>query len=100
LPACLHDRAVADDTSRSSSGEITVVGKGRKTRTVKISHAVRALDRYLRAGTRHVQAPRAAVMARGRNRGPMTTSGLYRAITRRGRQCGLVDVTPHCSGAT
>jgi integrase len=26
----------------------------------------------------------------------MTTSGLYRAITRRGRQCGLADVTPHC----
>jgi site-specific recombinase XerC len=36
-----------------------VHGKGRKTRTVKITHdAARALDRYLRARTRHAQAHR------------------------------------------
>src|SRR5450755_4841382 len=39
--------------------EITVHGKGRKTRTVKVSHdAARALDRYLRVRTRQVQAYR------------------------------------------
>jgi site-specific recombinase XerC len=39
--------------------EVTVHGKGRKTRVVKISHdAARALDRYLRARGRHAQACR------------------------------------------
>jgi site-specific recombinase XerC len=39
--------------------EITNTGKGRKTRTVKISHdAARILDRYLRARARHAQAHR------------------------------------------
>jgi site-specific recombinase XerC len=34
--------------------EITVHGKGRKARTVKISHdAARALDRYIRARRRY-----------------------------------------------
>ena len=37
--------------------EITVRGKGRKTRTVKISFdAARSLDRYLRVRARHAQA--------------------------------------------
>jgi site-specific recombinase XerC len=39
--------------------EITVHGKGRKTRTVKISHAAaRALDRYIRVRAGHTQAYR------------------------------------------
>jgi len=39
--------------------EITVQGKGRKTRTVKISFdAARSLDRYLRVRARHAQAYR------------------------------------------
>jgi site-specific recombinase XerD len=37
--------------------EITVRGKGGKTRIVKIGHqAARSLDRYLRARARHAQA--------------------------------------------
>ena len=45
--------------------EITVHGKGRTTRTVKISYdAARALDRYLRARARHAQAYRPQ-LARG-----------------------------------
>ncbi len=39
--------------------EITVRGKGGKTRTVKIGYgAVRALDRYIRVRARHAQACR------------------------------------------
>jgi hypothetical protein len=75
--------------------EITVTGKGRKTRTVKITtDAARALDRYLRARARHPQAHRPQLWLGAGNRGPMTSSGLYQAITRRGRQAG-VEVTPH-----
>ncbi len=75
--------------------EITVHGKGRKTRTVKISHAAaRALDRYLRARARHAQAYRPQLWLGVNNRGPMTASGLYQVIARRGRQCG-VAVFPH-----
>ncbi len=53
----------AGDPGRSdvdlSHGEITVQGKGRKTRVVKISFAAaRSLDRYLRVRARHAQASR------------------------------------------
>jgi integrase len=75
--------------------EITVCGKGRKTRTVKISHdAARSLDRYLRVRARHAQAYRPQLWLGINNRGPMTASGIYQAIVRRGRQCGI-DVSPH-----
>jgi site-specific recombinase XerD len=75
--------------------EITVHGKGRKTRTVKISHdAARALDRYIRLRAGHAQAYRPQLWLGINNRGPMTASGIYQAIARRGRQCD-VDVFPH-----
>ena len=75
--------------------EITVHGKGRTTRTVKISHdAARSLDRYLRARARHAQAHRPQVWLGTGNRGPMTASGVYQMIVRRGRQCGI-EVFPH-----
>jgi integrase len=62
-------RADADLWNR----EITVRGKGRKTRTVKISHdAARALDRYIRARARHAQAHRPELWLGINNRGPMT----------------------------
>ncbi len=75
--------------------EITVHGKGRKTRTVKIGHdAARSLDRYLRVRARHAQAYRPQLWLGINNRGPMTASGIYQVIARRGRQCGI-DVYPH-----
>ena len=75
--------------------EITVQGKGRKTRTVKISFdAARSLDRYLRVRARHAQAYRPQLWLGAGNRGPMTASGIYQVIVRRGRQCGI-DVFPH-----
>jgi hypothetical protein len=75
--------------------EITVRGKGRKTRTVKVGHdAARALDRYIRARARHAQAHRPQLWLGINNRGPMTAGGIYQAIARRGRQCGI-EAFPH-----
>jgi site-specific recombinase XerD len=75
--------------------EITVHGKGRKTRIVRIGHdAARSLDRYLRARGRHAQAYRPQLWLGAGNRGPMTASGIYQVVVRRGRQCG-VEVFPH-----
>jgi integrase len=73
--------------------EITVRGKGRKTRTIKISFdAARSLDRYLRVRARHAQAYRPQLWLGAGNRGPMTASGIYQVTVRRGRQCGLEGV--------
>jgi site-specific recombinase XerD len=75
--------------------EIIVRGKGRKTRTVKISHdAARALDRYIRVRARHAQTHRPQLWLGVGSRGPMTASGIYQVITRRGQECG-VEVFPH-----
>jgi integrase/recombinase XerD len=75
--------------------EITVHGKGRRTRIVKIGHGTaRALDRYLRARARHGQAWRPQLWLGTGSRGPMTASGIYQVIARRGRQCGI-DAFPH-----
>ena len=75
--------------------EVTVHGKGRKTRTVKIGHdAARAVDRYIRVRARHVQAYRPQLWLGTGNRGPMTVSGIYQVIARRGQECGI-EVFPH-----
>jgi integrase/recombinase XerD len=88
-----------DDQSHSDVDlwhrEITVRGKAGKTRVVKIGYdAARGLDRYLRVRARHAQAYRPQLWLGINNRGPMTASGIYQVIARRGRQCG-VEVFPH-----
>ena len=75
--------------------EITVRGKGGRPRIVKISFdAARSLDRYTRMRARHAQAYRPQLWLGAGSRGPMTASGIYQMITRRGRQAGI-DVWPH-----
>ncbi|MGD0068514.1 MAG: tyrosine-type recombinase/integrase [Streptosporangiaceae bacterium] len=75
--------------------EIRIRGKGGKPRTVKIGHqAARSLDRYLRARARHAQAHRPQLWLGAGNRGPLTATGIYQIVARRGRQCG-VKVYPH-----
>jgi integrase/recombinase XerD len=75
--------------------EICVRGKGGRPRIVKVGYdAARALDRYLRVRARHPQAWRTQLWLGAGNRGPLTASGIYQVITRRGRQCG-VRVWPH-----
>jgi site-specific recombinase XerD len=87
------------DPSRSDvdlwQREITVCGKGGKTRTVKVGYdAARSLDRYIRVRARHAQAYRPQLWLGVNNRGPMTASGIYQVIVRRGRQVGI-GVFPH-----
>jgi site-specific recombinase XerD len=87
------------DPSRSDvdlwQRQISVRGKGAKTRTVKIGYdAARSLDRYIRVRARHAQAYRPQLWLGSNNRGPMTASGIYQLIVRRGRQAG-VGVFPH-----
>jgi integrase len=88
-----------DDPQRSDIDlqlrEITVQGKGRKGRTVKISfEAARSVDRYIRVRARQGQAYRPQLWLGVSNRGPMTASGIYQVIARRGHKCG-VEVFPH-----
>jgi hypothetical protein len=60
-----------------------------------IGHDVaRARDRYIRVRSWHAQAWRPQLWLGVSNRGPMTASGIYQMISRRGRQCGL-HAWPH-----
>ena len=73
--------------------EASVTGKGGKPRTVKFTSGTAvALDRYLRmrAGREHA-AGKALWLGL---RGPMTDSGIYQTVKRRGREAG-VEVHPH-----
>ena len=75
--------------------EITVRGKGGRPRIVKVGYeTARVLDRYLRARAGHPQGWRPQLWLGDGDRGPLTASGIYQAVVRRGRQCG-VDVWPH-----
>jgi site-specific recombinase XerD len=75
--------------------EIRVRGKGGNDRIVRIDHeAARRVDRYLRVRSRHAQAHRPRLWLGVNNRGPLTASGIYQMVARRGKQCG-VDVWPH-----
>jgi len=75
--------------------EITVHGKGGKPRIVKISYdAARTVDRYIRVRAQHARAHRPQLWLGVNDRGPLTASGIYQMIARRGAQCG-VDVYPH-----
>jgi len=66
--------------------EITVRGKGGQTRIVRIGHeAARSLDRYIRVRSRHAQAYRPQLWLGAGNRAPMTASGIYQMVARRGR---------------
>lgn len=50
----------------------------------------RAVDRYLRVRARHGQAYRQQLWLGVNNRGPLTASGIYQVIARRGQQAGVV----------
>jgi site-specific recombinase XerD len=84
--------AVAD--VNPANREAVVTGKGDKQRTVRFTYdTARALDRYLRERAKHRQA-RVPALWLGVRGGPMTASGIYQMIERRGREVA-VDVNPH-----
>ena len=79
--------------------EATVTGKKDKVRTVKYSFdAARALDRYLRARTKHLASSRSLPMDLPAlwigPKGRLTDSGIYQIVRRRGKDAG-VAVNPH-----
>lgn len=83
-----------DDVSLEAAG-IWIRGKGGKFRSAPLGfQAVRALDRYLRARTRHPYAGRSDALFLGA-RGPITRSGLGQIVARRGKQAGIGHVYPH-----
>jgi integrase/recombinase XerD len=74
--------------------EAVVTGKGDKQRTIKYTYdTARALDRYQRERARHKMA-RVRALWLGVRGGPMTPSGVYQVIERRGLEVG-VEVNPH-----
>ena len=78
-----------------SGREAIVTGKGGKQRTVKFTYdTARALDRYVRERNKHARAHSDMLWLGTRSGGPMTASGVYQMIERRGTQAG-VAVNPH-----
>jgi integrase/recombinase XerD len=75
--------------------EVIITGKGRKPRTVKMDReAARSVDRYLRVRARHARAGCPQLWLGVNGRGPLTASGIYQVISRRGEQAGIA-VYPH-----
>lgn len=74
--------------------EVTVLGKGRKERTLPIgAKAARIVARYLRVRRSHRDSTRPELWLG--SRGPMTTSGIRQVLEARGIRSGIGPVTPH-----
>jgi site-specific recombinase XerD len=74
---------------------ITVLGKGRRPRTVGLGvKSLQAVDRYLRARRSHPEATRSEVFWLGL-RGPMTGSGVRQMLERRGAEAKIPGLHPH-----
>jgi site-specific recombinase XerD len=82
------------DDVNPATREATVTGKGDKQRTVRFTYDTsRALDRYTRERSKHPMS-RASALWLGTRGGPMTPSGIYQMIERRGLAAD-VAVNPH-----
>ena len=86
--------ATLDDVELSGR-TLTVLGKGRRGRTVAFgARSARALDRYLRIRARHKRAELPALWLAERG-GAMTSSGVAQAVKRRGEVAGIKSLHPH-----
>jgi integrase/recombinase XerC len=75
---------------------VTVLGKGRRSRTVPLSpKTAQALDRYIRVRTVHPHAKRPELWLGDQNRGPLGYDGIGQMLERRSRQAGLGRIHPH-----
>ena len=75
-------------------GVLLVVGKGRRERGLPIGDkAVNALDRYIRARTRHPAHAQPWLWLG--HKGRLTDSGVLQIIRRRGHEAGLGNIHPH-----
>ena len=76
------------------AGVAVVLGKGRRPRSCPFgSKTAAALDRYVRARSRHAQATHVAFWL-GRS-GPVTASGIRQLVTVRARAAGIRKINPH-----
>ena len=77
-----------------STRTLTVLGKGRRYRTVGVNvKASLALDRYMRARRGRPEAGLPSLWLGAR--GPMTPSGIRQMLERRGAQVGIEGMHPH-----
>jgi site-specific recombinase XerD len=73
-----------------------VTGKGRRPRSCPFgARTARALDRYLRARSRHRQAELPALWLGANGREAMTDNGIAQMIRKRGREAGIEGLHPH-----
>ena len=72
-----------------------VMGKGRRERLVRFDAGTSvALDRWLRSRATSKWAHRPELWLAEKNRGPLTRTGIYQMVVRRGEQIAL-DINPH-----
>jgi site-specific recombinase XerD len=73
-----------------------VTGKGRRPRTCPFgSRTAQAIDRYVRARSRHPQAHLPALWLGANGREAMTDNGIAQMIRKRGREAGIEGLHPH-----
>jgi site-specific recombinase XerD len=73
-----------------------VTGKGRRPRACPFgSRTAQALDRYVRARSRHPQAGLPALWLGANGRSAMTDNGIAQMIRKRGREAGIEGLHPH-----
>ncbi len=76
------------------SGEVTVLGKGRRERHLYLgTKAVKAVDRYLRARASHAYSEEPWLWLG--QKGHVTDSGIRQLLERRGIEAGIGAVNPH-----
>lgn len=86
---------ITSDDFDLKAREAIVHGKGGKSRIVRFSHdTARAIDRYRREREGHTYETKPQFWLGIRNRPPMTASGIYQMVARRGEEAG-VEVNPH-----
>lgn len=72
-----------------------VTGKGRRERLVRFDAGTAlAIDRWLRSRATSKHADRSELWLSEKNRGPLTRTGIYQMVVRRGELVGL-DINPH-----
>lgn len=75
---------------------VQVLGKGRRPRTLPFGvRTADALDRYLRVRSADRRAGDAGLWLGEKGKGPLTPSGVYQVIRRRGVAVGLPKLHPH-----
>jgi integrase/recombinase XerC len=76
--------------------QVTVLGKGRRSRTVPLSpKTAQALERYFRVRAFHSHAKRPELWLGDQGRGPLGYDGIGQMLERRSRQAGLGRIHPH-----